>query len=427
MFLRLGGIAPGILPPAPVAALALLAALGARSLARRRGRGQPVLPLAGHEFEAALALVAVLGLAVRLASIAADLGHQPLDIDEHRVAANVKQFFVSGEIGYHTVEHYPGILFWLLTGTSSLVFLQGLMSGTFATVQGMSLEHFVLAGRLTSAAIGVVTALVVALIGRQLSGSPAGVLAGALFAFAPLSVQTTAALRNDAAQVLFVCAAVHAALASCRSDRRHWPLLAGLYGGLATAIKYTSVFAIAPVLLAAIVAIPVDRLRRVLTASAAFLVATLATNHFLWWDFSNFVRQLSDQIAITGPGHWGAVENPAAFHRAILMDHGVGWVALVVALGYGVHGLVTGGRHAWIFWTFSRSTRRPSCLPPRGRLCSTSAGATSNSTSGPNGATSGPRLACWSRPEARRSIFPRGRRRRRLRRSTSPAPLTSRS
>lgn len=367
MFLRLGGLAPS-LPQAPVLALALVTALAIRALLERRARGLPSLPVEGHEFEVALGIVAVLALTIRLASLGADLGHQPLDIDEHRVAANVKDFFTKGEIGYHTVEHYPGILFWLLTGTSSLVYLQGLMNGTFMTVQGMSLEHFVLAGRLTSTAIGVVTTLIVALIGRQLAGPWAGVGAAMLFALAPVSIQTTTALRNDPAQVLFVCAAVHAALASCRSADRRWPLLGGLYAGLATAIKYTSLFAIAPVLLAALVGQPRDGVRRALTAAAAFLVAVLVTNHFLWWDFPNFVRQLSDQVGITGPGHWGAVANPAAYHRMILTDHAIGWLALTVAVGYGVHGLVTGGRYAWVFWTFPLlyswfTTKRPSQFP----------------------------------------------------------------
>lgn len=169
MFLRLGGVTAG-LPQAPVLAAALGAALAVRALVERRARGLPTLRIEGHEFEVALGLLAVMAMAVRLASIGADLGHQPIDIDEHRVATNIKRFFVSGEIGYRTVEHYPGILFWLLTGASSLVYLHGLMNGAFTTVQAMSLEHFVLAGRLASATLGVVTAVVVALIGRQLAG-----------------------------------------------------------------------------------------------------------------------------------------------------------------------------------------------------------------------------------------------------------------
>jgi 4-amino-4-deoxy-L-arabinose transferase-like glycosyltransferase len=370
LFLRLAGLAPG-LPDASLLTVAVLAVLAARVVLEHQAA--PTAPGVGvladrWGFPIAVTLIAALGTALRLASIGADLGHQPLDIDEHRVASNVKQFFVEGTVGYHTVEHYPGILFWLLTGSSLLVYLSGLMDGAFASVRGMPLEDFVLAGRLTSTAIAAATTAVVGLLGRQMGGPAAGLLSAGLFALAPLSMQTTTALRNDPAQVLFVCAAVHASIASLRSDRRRWPILAGLFAGLAAAIKYTSVFAVAPVVLAAAIGAAPRRAERALTAAAAFVAAVLITNHFLWWDFPNFVRQLSDQVIITGPEHWGAVENPAAFHTAVLQRSGIGWVAMVVAAAVGVHGLVTGGRHAWVFWAFPLlyswfTTKRPSQFP----------------------------------------------------------------
>ena len=55
-------------------------------------------------------------------------------------------------------------------------------------------------------------------------------------AIAPLSVNTTTAMRNDPAQVLLVCAAIHAALVASTTDRRLWPVLAGVFGGAATAV-----------------------------------------------------------------------------------------------------------------------------------------------------------------------------------------------
>jgi 4-amino-4-deoxy-L-arabinose transferase-like glycosyltransferase len=370
MFLRLSGFAPA-LPDAPLLVVALLAVLGAKAVLERRAAGTlPGLRALTDRwgFPLVVVLIVVLGTAVRLASIGADLGHQPLDIDEHRVASNVKQFFVEGTVGYHTVEHYPGILFWLLTGSSLLVYLHGLMEGAFASVRGMPLEDFVLAGRLTSTAIAAATTAIVAMLGRQLGGPGAGLLSAGLFALSPLSVQTTTALRNDPAQVMFICAAVHASLASLRSDRWQWPVLAGLFAGLATAIKYTSVFAVAAVVLATVLGSAPRRAARALLATVAFAAAVLITNHFLWSDFPNFVRQLSDQVIITGPEHWGAVENPAAFHTAVLQRSGIGWIAMVVAAAAGIHGLVTGRPHAWVFWAVPLlyswfTTKRPSQFP----------------------------------------------------------------
>lgn len=370
LFLRLGGLAPG-LPDAPLFMAALLAVLAAKAVLEQQAAGTvPGVRVAADRwgFPFALILIVTLGTAIRMVSIGADLGHQPLDIDEHRVASNVRQFFVEGKVGYHTVEHYPGILFWLLTGSSLLVYLHGLMDGAFASVLGMPLEDFVLAGRLTSTAVAAAATVIVGLLGRQMGGPAAGLLSAGLFALAPLSVQTTTALRNDPAQVLLVCAAVHASVACLRSDRWQWPILAGLFAGLATAIKYTSVFAVAAVVLAAALGAGPRRAARALTAAAVFVAAVLITNHFVWWDFPNFVRQLSDQVIITGPEHWGAVENPAAFHTAVLQRFGIGWAAMVVAAAVGVHGLATGRRDAWVFWIFPLlyswfTTMRPSQFP----------------------------------------------------------------
>jgi hypothetical protein len=177
------------------------------------------------------------------------------------------------------------------------------------------------------------------------------------------------ALRNDPAQVLLVCAAVHAALAACTSDRRWWPVAAGLFGGLATAIKYTSVFTLLPALVAAVSrgSLPSRAARAGLTL-LAFAMSVAATNHFLWWDFPNFAQQLVDQVVITGSSHWGALENPAAFHTRILADFGLGWALVVLAGAYGAYSLTTGRVPVWVFWLFPLvyswfTTTRPSQFP----------------------------------------------------------------
>ena len=375
LFLRLGG-GGGTWLPSAVSLIGLaLASLALRAVVTHRSSLSTAITrdwrglLARYGFLAGLIALALLAVMIRLPSIGGDLGHQPLDIDEHRLAANVKQFFVKGEIGYSTVEHYPGLFFWMLTGTSLLMYLLGLMEGTLHSIREMPVESFVLAGRLTNTLIASATVVVTGLIGRQMSGTAAGLIAGGILAIAPLSVETMTAMRNDPAQALFVCAAIHAALAASSTDRRLWPVLAGLFSGIATAIKYTSVFALLPAIVAALLRGSVSaRAARMGLVLLAFVLSVATTNHFLWWDFPNFIRQLSDQVAITGPGHWGALENPAAFHTEILVRFGVGWALLILAAGYGVYGLATGRRDAWVFWLFPLlyswfTTKRPSQFP----------------------------------------------------------------
>ena len=174
MFLRLGGVGVTWLPSAVLLAALGLAALALRALAIHRVHVVAAASdwrgvLDRHGFDIGLAALALLAVLIRLPSIGADLGHQPIDIDEHRLATNVKQFFVTGEIGHRTVEHYPGAFFWALTGASLLMYLHGLMEGTFHTIRGMPLETFVLAGRLANTLIAAATVVVAGLIGRQMS------------------------------------------------------------------------------------------------------------------------------------------------------------------------------------------------------------------------------------------------------------------
>ena len=123
--------------------------------------------VARYGFALGLGSLALVAVVIRLPSIGADLGHQPIDIDEHRLAANVRLFFVKGEIGHRTVEHYPGILFWALSGGSLLNYLHGVMDGSFATIRSMPVESFVLAGRLVNTLLGALT-----VVRRRFDGAP---------------------------------------------------------------------------------------------------------------------------------------------------------------------------------------------------------------------------------------------------------------
>ena len=123
MFLRLAGVGITWLPSAVSLATCGLAALALKGLAIHRVQFVAAASdwrglLDRYGFAIGLAALALLAVLIRLPSIGADLGHQPIDIDEHRLASNVKQFFVTGEIGHRTVEHYPGAFFWALTGAS---------------------------------------------------------------------------------------------------------------------------------------------------------------------------------------------------------------------------------------------------------------------------------------------------------------------
>src|SRR5262249_11552577 len=155
-------------------------------------------------------------------------------------------------------------------------------------------------------------------------------VAALIFAVVPLSVQTSSLLRDEAAQVLFLVAAVWAAakldrsvvegdfsqeraVLGLRRDTR-WALFAGLLAVIATAVKYSSIFVLLSVLAACVFTLmSTDRhgdfpgkaaARLAGLAILGFVAAVGTTNHFLWSDFPNFIRELTTEVAMSGPHHW---------------------------------------------------------------------------------------------------------------------------
>ncbi len=111
-------------------------------------------------------------------------------------------------------------------------------------------------------------------------------------------------VRNDPGMVLAVTAAIYAALTYYDSGKLGWIATAGALAGVAAAIKYSAVFALAPVLIAACSCSSVNARGRIRAAAVAALACGLAvavSNHFVWADFPNLLRQLATQYTFTGP------------------------------------------------------------------------------------------------------------------------------
>jgi len=238
---RLGNVGRDWLPPTGVLAGLVVGLVAIDVFRQNLGRSVPQdarswgAALRRHGFLVGLGALTALALVQRLPAIGSDLGHTPLDIDEDRLAGNVKHFFATGEVVHTTVEHYPGLAFWIFTGSSFLAYLSALLHGFAKHAHRIPVEMFVLAIRVTNAFAAAGTVALTGLVGRRLSGSAAGLLAAAVVAVAPLSLQTTTMARNDPLQVMFVAAAVWAAIALCASDRRAQAVLAGALAGVARA------------------------------------------------------------------------------------------------------------------------------------------------------------------------------------------------
>jgi 4-amino-4-deoxy-L-arabinose transferase-like glycosyltransferase len=371
LVLRLAGIFRELLPDIGTLA-ALLAALQVLRLAR-----DGTWPIAEwrqfvrtHAFGIGLFAVCVWSVLVRLPNFAGDLGHTPLDIDERRVAANVRQFFASGRVGHEHIEHYPGVVFWLFAASSLLSFLRGLSGGlvtAHATV--LPVESFAHAARLANIWIAAATVLVTGLVGFRLSGPAAGVIGALIVAISPISIETTTMVRNDPGMVLAVMAATYAALTYYDEGKLGWIAAAGAFAGLAAAIKYSAVFALLPVAFAACsVSGARARMRACVVAVLMCGLAVGVSNHFVWADFPNLLRQLAAQYSFTGMGHRWSTGDPASVYVSTLVWAGPGWAMLLLAAGFAVYALSTGKPKLWIFISFPLvymwfMTQRPLQVP----------------------------------------------------------------
>jgi 4-amino-4-deoxy-L-arabinose transferase-like glycosyltransferase len=353
------------LPRPPIWLFALAASYGLGALTA--GSDWTASALRRRAFTVGLGGIVLIAAVLRLWQIGGDLGHTPLDVDENRVATTVLRFFTTGEIDHRTTENYPGIGFWLLVGGDLLTDLAALMQGVARSVDGVPIERFVLGGRATSALLGTATVALTGLLGRTLGGRRSGLVAALVVAVSPLFVEISRQLRDEPAQVLFIVAAAWAAVTLASPNSRmvsagegaspgmrdsHLAALAGGLAGVATAVKYTAVFTLLPALLAAALTTPREDPPRSFPRSSAwalstivllaFVAAVATTNHFVWADFPNFVRQLSMEARHSAAQHhWASQKDPLWFYVKNLGRNGPGWILLALAAGYGIWGLGT--------------------------------------------------------------------------------------
>ena len=135
-----------------------------------------------YQFRIALATVAAVALAIRLTGFGLDVGHVPLDIDEERLASNVKHYFVTGQIEHGQIEQYPGAVFWLFSAASFESYLHDLSRGRARTPADLPLEMFVRSARMANVFVGVGIVVLTGLVARRVTGMFAALLAALLVA-----------------------------------------------------------------------------------------------------------------------------------------------------------------------------------------------------------------------------------------------------
>ncbi|MDQ3705603.1 MAG: glycosyltransferase family 39 protein [Chloroflexota bacterium] len=224
------------------------------------------LELEGRFWRVSTGLVLALSLALRLFGIgwgmpdysfsppASKPYHNTFHMDEDNFLWGLAQMRPSeGDFDVHdyhwgTLQHYL-IYGALLLGSAAGVVPQP-WEGAFRSGDTDMLPRLYILGRLVSVVAGVACTLVVIGLGAALAGRMAGLGAGVAYAFSPLAVVEAHYLTSDVTMSALVAAATLSSVRAVQRGRFKWLVMAGLLLGLATAAKYSAVFAATALLVA---------------------------------------------------------------------------------------------------------------------------------------------------------------------------------
>lgn len=250
--------------------------------------------------QAALVAIVLVGLALRIAAIAADSGYTPAnDAFEYdyyaRAIADGDGFPRSGYLlqGGPTAIRGPGYPYFL-GGVYAL-------TGSSAT-----------AGRIAGALLGALAIVLTYLIARRIWGDRVGLVAAALTAAFPPLVLLSRELLSESLFIVLELGAVLCALNFRRSGGAlRWAAAGGALCGLALLTRNTGLALLLPLALGVLVLQPRFRLwallgPAVLLATAALVVAPWTVRNAV--QFERFVP-LTTSVGITASG----VYNPASY------------------------------------------------------------------------------------------------------------------
>jgi hypothetical protein len=316
-----------------------------------------------------LAAVLVVAAIVRLRGITFGLPHTQARPDETFVI-DVSLDFLRGRAP--AFYDYPWLFMGVVTVLYLAYFVWGFLAGRFSSLADLIASWpvdwppFFLVSRGLSAVAGVASVLALYLLGRRLWGERTALVAAFFLSIAFLHVRDSHFGTTDVAMTLLVIVSLVILLRAVSGEgdwlwtgsqaqrsqapNRPWSYaLAGAVAGLASATKYSAIFAVMP--MAAIQALrawdangsdgPRWRVacdRRLAAFGSAFAVAFLLGTPFLLFDFDGFLsamRELQYSMTVGTPGL--QLDHGWSHHLEFSLRYGMG-VPLLVA---GIAGIVS--------------------------------------------------------------------------------------
>lgn len=270
-------------------------------------------------------LVLALALALRLNGLSWGLPYNFINPDEGTIVP--KAFHIAQGHPNPQFFYYPTLYFYLLAAlywlATPVLWLLGhgnlLASSSFIVDQG---PYFLL-GRLLSVGFGVAGVYLLYLLGREVAGRAAGLLAAVFLAVEPLHVKYSHVAVTDVTATTFALLALYLLLRAAKGGGRRWLVAGAVAAGLATSTKYNLGMLVLPAVIAACYASSDEARRRVAAGARAvtlwprlivtrvfvpMLVAFVAASPFVVLDARHFAHDFLRQGAIMRTG-WLGFEN----------------------------------------------------------------------------------------------------------------------
>ena len=254
-----------------------------------------------------------------------------LGVDEPEILDRAVRILRTGDFNPHFFD-YPSLYIYLQALVAIPRFLWGAVSGEWGTLAAAPTTAFYLWARAVTAAFGTATVYLVYRCARSWD-EPTALVAAALMAVMPLHVRESHFALTDVPATFFVALTWQLTLAADRRPDWRRFALAGAAAGLATATKYTAIFALLMPLLACMA--PRTRLTRLQAlgiVSAACAAAFLLATPYVLLDLPSFLdgfARLAAAYAGPSPGEAPAITYAKHLQKAI------GWPgAILLAAGF---------------------------------------------------------------------------------------------